>query len=535
MSQKQPNVLLFITDQQRADHIGCSGNDIAPTPNIDSLARDGVRFTRSYVTCPICMPNRASLMTSRPPSLHGVRQNGASLSRRATTFVHLLRDAGYDTALIGKSHLQNMSARAIKYGLPEPDPNRIGPSIGMREAHQGHGLDGRYDQELRTTWTGEAGFEPELPWYGFDTLRVVIGHGDKAVGHYGRWLDEVLPDNANYRGKDNALKPKYDITAPQTWKTAIPEELHTTQWIADETVKYLENHAQKSDRPFFIQCSFPDPHHPFTAPGRYFDMFNPDDMPLPDAFHQPQNTLPPQVRQLWKERDDGTSNLDGHTVMGVTAPWLKQMLAVTYGMIAMIDDGIGQVLAALDRLDQRKDTVIVFMSDHGDMMGDHQLVLKGAVHYRGLVNTPLIWSDPTCTQRGVVSDLLCSSMDVATSILARCGVAIANGMQGRDLAALVAAGNTGGHVVIEEDVRKPYMGFGPNNRARTLITERWRLTLYSQADWGELYELEADPNEFMNRWDDPDYGDKRTALLEDLVRAMMAMADSSPLSTGHGP
>ena len=91
----RPNILLIITDQHRADHLACYGNDIVKTPNIDALAAHGTRFSRFYVSCPICMPNRATLMTGRVPSLHGVRQNGQPLSLQATTFTELLRGAGW--------------------------------------------------------------------------------------------------------------------------------------------------------------------------------------------------------------------------------------------------------------------------------------------------------------------------------------------------------------------------------------------------------------------------------------------------------
>ena len=105
----RPNFVLFITDQQRADFLGCYGHPVLRTPHIDSIAARGTAFDRFHVASPVCMPNRASLMTGRMPSVHGVRSNGIPLSINAVTFVDLLRDAGYATALIGKSHLQNFT------------------------------------------------------------------------------------------------------------------------------------------------------------------------------------------------------------------------------------------------------------------------------------------------------------------------------------------------------------------------------------------------------------------------------------------
>src|ERR1700674_5186908 len=106
---KRPNILLFITDQHRADYLGCYGHPVLKTPHIDSIAARGVRFEQFYVATPVCMPNRSTLMTGRMPSAHGVRSNGIPLSLRTNTFVDALRASGYATALVGKSHLQNFS------------------------------------------------------------------------------------------------------------------------------------------------------------------------------------------------------------------------------------------------------------------------------------------------------------------------------------------------------------------------------------------------------------------------------------------
>ena len=116
---KRPNFLFIITDQQRADHLGCYGNPIVRTPHIDALARTGFRAEQFHVAEPICMPNRATLMTGRMPSVHGVRHNGIELSLDETTFVEMLRDAGYHTALVGKAHLQNITGAPAQW---PPDP-----------------------------------------------------------------------------------------------------------------------------------------------------------------------------------------------------------------------------------------------------------------------------------------------------------------------------------------------------------------------------------------------------------------------------
>src|SRR5438874_1136278 len=141
---ERPNLLFFITDQLRADHLDCYGNRAIRTPAIDSLAARGVSFDRFYVASPVCQPNRATLMTGRMPSLHGVRYNGISLSLNATTFVDLLRAVGWRTALIGKSHLQNMTGVPTVVPPPKPAPDYQPPPPGLDEAEKDDRNDDAY-------------------------------------------------------------------------------------------------------------------------------------------------------------------------------------------------------------------------------------------------------------------------------------------------------------------------------------------------------------------------------------------------------
>jgi arylsulfatase A-like enzyme len=533
---KRPNFILFINDQHRADHLGCYGNDIVRTPNIDGLAVRGTRFTKFHVACPICMPNRSTLMTGRMPSLHGARQNGIPLALDATTFPDLLRAAGYRTALIGKCHLQNISARPITMGLPQNDGSRDLPPEALRDARKDRWADGRYDQELPDTWTGEQGFEPALPFYGFDHLSLAIGHGDAVSGHYSRWLAARHDDPDSLRGANNALPGP--SAAPQAWRTSIPEELYPTSFVAQETMDYLDRHAKSgTDDPFFIQCSFPDPHHPFTPPGKYWDMYDAADVPAPDAFHHAADKLPPHVATLHGARDDGSRITAGMTVFACTEDEARAAIAHNYGSITMIDDAIGRVLARLAALGLADDTVVIFTTDHGDFLGDHQLILKGAIHYQGLIRVPCIWSDPAESGGGGVVDSPCGTLDLAPTIVKRAGLEGFIGMQGLDLTSMGKgiAGADHDAVVIEEDQRRTYMGFPSNFRARTLVTKRHRLTIYSCVEWGELYDLEADPNEFENLWDVPAQAPLRAELVEQLARKLIDLADPSPLTIGHGP
>ena len=535
-SRSRPNFLLIITDQHRADHLGCYGNPVIRTPNIDRLASNGTRFDRFYVATPICMPNRATLMTGRMPSLHGARQNGIPLPLTATTFVDIMRAGGYHTALIGKCHLQSISGNVPTIGMPLADPNKLPPPNHLREADQSWPNHGRYDQELRSTWMDHPDFELALPYYGFDHVDLAVGHGDEVVGHYYRWLKQRYADADSLRGAWNQL-PENNYIAPQAWRTRVPEELYPTAYVAERTMMYLEHYARTDrNRPFLLQCSFPDPHHPFTPPGRYWDMYDPQAIALPPSFNSVERPIPPHLQALYEERSQNTANRDGQRVFAITDREAREAIALTYGMISMIDDAIGSILGWLKMLRLDEDTIIIFTSDHGDFMGDHQLLLKGALHYRGLVRVPFIWSDPKSESQGYVSNGLCGTLDIARTILSRAGLEGHNGMQGISLLPAVN-GEAIGHdsLIIEEHQRRGYMGLPNNFRARSLITRDNRLTLYEGAEWGELYDLINDPDESNNLWDDPQSRDRRHELTERLARKMMALADSSPLAIHHGP
>ena len=223
-------------------------------------------------------------------------------------------------------------------------------------------------------------------------------------------------------------------------------------------------------------------------------------------------------------------------IFAVTERETREAIALTYGMITMIDDAIGRIVERLKALGLDSTTVVIFNTDHGDFMGDHQLLLKGALHYQGLVRVPFIWSDPEVKQKALANAGLCGTLDLAQTILDRAGLEGFNGMQGMSLLPALESKETGHDaLVIEEHQRRGYMGFYNNFRARTLMTGDYRLTLYEGVPWGELYDLRNDPFELQNLWDNASSRATRHELIEQLARKMMGLADTSPLATHHGP
>jgi arylsulfatase len=195
----RPNIILITTDQQRADHLGCYGNTVLRTPNIDALANRGTVFNRCFVASPVCMPNRAAMMTCRMPSAAGVRMNGVPLPIDSMTFVERLRSSGWRTALIGKAHLQNMTDRPAAWtaGLA-PDSEPIQAQATLRD-------DPNYSHESIVQWMQEPSHQVSLPYYGFEHVQFCLEHGDVIGGNYPRWLEQRGIDPAQWVGRANSL------------------------------------------------------------------------------------------------------------------------------------------------------------------------------------------------------------------------------------------------------------------------------------------------------------------------------------------
>ena len=516
---KRPNFLFIITDQHRADHLGCYGNKVVKTPNIDGIAAGGTRWDRFYVANPICMPNRASIMTGRMCSVHGARHNGIPLSKDHTTFVELLRDAGYNTGLIGKSHLQSFT------GLPatkrfEVEKGLTAPSEHLRDAYKNNRHSPDYDLEVVPKWDRPLADRLDGDFYGFNHVEVAADHADQASGDYLLWARDQHPDFESLTGPENAL-PDNRVNAPQAWRTAVPEELYSTSWVANRSEAWLEEQAQ-SDAPFFLQMSFPDPHHPFTPPGRYWDMYDPSDIKLPASFGQ--GDLPP-IKAMKDALSKGTDPRDNQNPFAVTEDEARAIIALTYGMITMIDDAIGRVLRRLETLGLADQTVVVFTSDHGDYMGDHGLMLKLLLHYQGIIRVPFIWYDPMAPAQSALDSGLGSSIDISATILARAGIQPFNGLQGRDLLSTEPPEA----IIVEEDSQRTMTGFDRPQRVRTVVTDRYRMSLREGEDWNELYDLSSDPGETDNLYDRPISQPTQHALWETMLRRTIALQDRSPL------
>ena len=499
MMSKRPNVLIICVDEMRADHMACAGNPIVKTPNLDRLAARGTLFTRSYCNNPICMPARASMFTGLLPRDHGVRANGQALPRTRPVLPQILAKAGYRTHAAGKLHLTPW--------IPKVTPP-------MTETYP----------ECLTYWRdGELASFP-TPYYGFQSVDFVGGHTSYVYGSYIAWLTDQGGDPAALTA-ENALEPP--TGAPSCYKMALPEGLHYNRYIADSVIRLINESAQQGRPPFFAWCSFPDPHCPVAPPEPFCNMYIPSEIPLPARREGEVDDLPSFYRDVFsgKLAPNGYANLEipGHH-------W-QEMIALTYGMVSHIDTEIGRILDALDHHGLWDNTLIVFLSDHGDMMGDHGLIWKAFYTFLGCTRIPTIVSAPVA--RGPrVSDTLISQIDLMPSVLGFCGIPMPGGewekqetpfqrgairplrtFPGRSWIELLDGGTPSirDSVVIEND--DPTTGL----QVRCLITERYRLAIYPGTCEGELFDLDNDPSELYNLWHRPQYASIRSELIGKLL------------------
>jgi arylsulfatase A-like enzyme len=481
----KPNVLFICTDQQRADHAGFMGNPVVATPNLDALAATGMVFENAWVSNPVCMPNRSTMMTGRLPSAHGVVFNDRPLEWEANTYPRMLRAAGYRTALIGKSHLQHgMSADTAVPAPGAPVRADLRPPGWDHLEHAEH-------------YRGED--VPEIDdFYGFDHVEFAIDHGARVSGHHLRW---ALAKGARLEDLDVPYGPEAPARHREGpwWQIYQPpygEELHSTNFVAERSIAFIEEAAARG-RPWLVKASFPDPHHPMTPPGRWFERHRPEDMELPATLDDPLDGAPAHLRRFQGFTPLGQRNWVAPC--GATDPRIvRQALAATYGMIEMIDDAVGRILDTVDRLGLTGHTVVVFTSDHGDMMGDHGLLLKGFMHYRGTLQVPLVIRVPDRMPGRTAA--LASTLDLCPTILDLVGLAPFQGIQGTTLRPILAdpAAVARDHVLIEDDLPSAELtgSFVPS-RTRTLVTDRARYTRNSKGE-EQLFDLEADRDEMID-------------------------------------
>lgn len=481
-----PNILLILSDQQRWDTLGVCNPQIR-TPNLDRLARAGMRFERAYAPTPVCLPCRSSIVTGQYSSTHGAAHNGAMLPQDYPQLLPVsLRARGYSTSILGKSHFS-----------PCHDP------LSLESAPHIH------DLEHFRQWHG--------PWYGFEHAAISIGHsteGHACGEHYGAWLEDRGVDLKKYFGNT-------EYTAYGAWD--LPEEVHSSKWMADETIAAMERDTA-AGQPFFIWANFQDPHNPCMVPEPWASMYDPDEIPQfgfkpgePECFAQ----KPPFYRELLEQPGSYACRPSDPLLPGTSnvahLDWdqrkVQENLACYYGMVSLMDHHIGRILDALEASGQLENTLIVFASDHGDCMGEHGLWWKGVVAYDDCIRVPMLVHWPGQVPAGESSRAFQSLVDLFPTFCAVAGVETPVGCHGHDQIPVW----TGQRETVREDVVVEERPYDTVWSQRVLIDDHYKLAFYANEPYGELYDVNADPNQIHNLWDEPDFAPVKLRMISRLL------------------
>lgn len=492
-------ILFVTTDQQRYDTLGCNGGSLSRTPAVDALARAGIRYERASPQSVVCMPSRSTILTGQHPSTHGVWMNGVPLPHDAPSVAAVLRDAGYRTAIVGKAHFE--------------------PFLDVF---------GRFEENTLAAH----GTEPESGAHrGFEHLEFAT-HGAMGPLHYARWLAAEHPEEL--AGFYPVLDADFQVSADGGGETGAPQvkvnpirraDYHT-DWVADRTIAWLDSLDAGDD--WFCWMSFPDPHHPWDPPEDEMARIDWHDVPLPEGY--PTSTAErerildgkPRHWRLWY---DGTlvSNYEAPSKWvpaTLTPDQLREVTARNAVECELLDEALGRVLAHIERLGWGDDVDVVFTTDHGELGGDFGLMFKGPYHVDALMRLPLVWRPaPSSGPAPAVVHKPVGLIDLAPTFCAIAGVEVPAWMQGRPLPVDDTDADARGfeRVLTEWDSEL----FGVDVHLRTVTRDGLVCTAYlpgtcHDGSEGELYDLDEDPRQQRNLWDDPAHRAERDDLVADL-------------------
>jgi len=467
----KPHILVVMTDQQRADCLGCAGHPQLTTPNLDRIAGEGARFTQATTASPMCMPARASFATSLYPHDHGMWRNGGALSPDCETLFQVLQRSGYFTALVGKAHHYD-----YENGMDLREQEPFMHQLGFRYVHEtaGPAASVRTDSYLSDEWRR-------------------------------RGLWDKLRDDYEERGKnDNVARP-----------SALSTEDHLDSYVGRKAIEFVDAYAEPM--PLFLFVGFGGPHPPWDAPAPYASMYRAEDTPAPIPIPQKPDTLPDHVEPQAPFRVG--ASLSGDEIARIRANY--------YGKISLIDDCIGGVLAAFERRGWLADLLVVFLSDHGEMLGDHGRLSKGNF-YESSLRIPLIVRWPGRIPAGTVSNALVENVDVFPTLLEMAGIEDAGWRAGSSLWPLLRGRAAG--------VREGQLCEGGRQRDRVMLrTDRHKIAIDASGSPFMLFDLADDPHEQRNLVGEPSAASLADRLRDELeARVRETSRNGSSVGSPNG-
>ncbi len=398
---------------------------------------------------------------------------------------------GYATSLVGKAHFQPLVSR------------EEAPSIESQPTLR--------DLDFWRDFHG--------PWYGFDHIETARMHTDEAHvgGHYALWMEEKGLTQWQDYFQDYPPNPE----APQReHRWDLPEEYHYNVWTAEKTIESIKQ-AADSDQPFFCWSSFHDPHPPYLVPSPWSDMYDPKEMQIGQHQLGEFDDKPPHFAMTqdpnadWSVYQETPFANHGLNYQVTDPDQARKNMAVYYGMVSFMDQQIGRILDALDEQGLADNTIVVFTTDHGHFLGQHGLWQKACHLYEDLLRLPFLVRWPGQIPAGVTNQAMQGLIDLPSTFLRAAGIKIPGQMQGVDqLDVWRGDSEQARNNIICEHRHQP-----TEFHLRTFITEQYKMTVYRDQPYGELYDLKNDPDEMINHWDDPEFASIKATLLHQFINA----------------
>ncbi|MBN1291827.1 MAG: sulfatase-like hydrolase/transferase [Candidatus Latescibacteria bacterium] len=431
------NIMVLFVDQQRQDCIGCYGNDIVQTPNLDRLARNGIRFNNAYTPAPVCTPARTCLETGLLAHKHRLIFNTARLSYQGGLqdpesgvhfFSESLDEKGFNCAHIGKWHIGTEKNKPVTRG---------------------------YDDL------------PYYPDYGYPAKHPHYVEYLKKQGVNGFNLLSEIRDPTGFRSYSGLQE------GPQS--ASIPA------YLASQTVDTIKQYAQ-SGGPFFVSCNFWGPHAPYNITRKHYEMYKNEKIKPWPNFNCNLSDKPGVVRRYGEYWKTGW----------FTEQNLPELIGLYYGYISLIDEEIGRILKTLEDTGELDNTLIIYSADHGSSVGSYQFWDKGFGMYDVITRIPMIVSHPSITPGE--SDAFVTLLDLAPTFLEAAGCEIPDNIDGSSLMPILS----GKQKAIREDyIVTEHFGHQMPFWQRMVRTQNYKY-IYNPTDEDEYYDLDADPYELTN-------------------------------------
>lgn len=471
----KPNIVLIMVDQMRGDCLGVNGNEFIETPNLDMMATEGYNFENAYTAVPSCIASRAAILTGMSQKSHGRvgYEDGVSWNYK-NTIASEFSKAGYHTQCIGKMHVY-------------PERNLCGFHNIM--LHDGYLHFARNKEGKASTQIEQC--DDYLKWF-----REKKGHNVDLI--------------------DIGLDCNSWVSRPWGYE----ENLHPTNWVVNESIDFLRR--RDPSKPFFLKMSFVRPHSPLDPPKFYFDMYKDEDLPEP-------------LMGDWGNKEDVENRgKDINCVKGIiNNKALKRAKAAYYGSITHIDHQIGRFLIALSEYGELNNTIFLFVSDHGDMMGDHNWFRKG-IPYEGSSRVPFFIYDPGNLlkgKKGKVFDEVLELRDIMPTLLDFAHISIPDTVEGLSLKNLIEERNSTWREYIHGE-----HSFGEDSN-HYIVTKKDKFLWFSQRGEEQYFDLEKDPKELTNLIDSEEYKERidylRKTLIKELEGREEGYTDRNKLLKGH--